>query len=171
MNSNEQGLFNTNIHESFRLLGLEVRLHQIDTATQDFNRHSKYTYKDAVTAHVMWYDSPEIRVLKGLGWYSEDSESLPILAYVPRQSEDNSTTYDVREGALIEIGYSTTLIAPTTTKFEISRVKSNGVTNLFYICQLVPYREDTPEEDPTPNEDGPTTGDGGNFDFLDLGGN
>lgn len=66
------------------LLGFEVQYqYVINYNTSDFAETEKYAeYSDPIKTNIIFEENPKVKTLKTLGWYSENKEDSPIIAYL-----------------------------------------------------------------------------------------
>ena len=93
--------------------GLDCRLFKVDVLTKDKLGDGKsFTWQDPIATQVQIIWSPEIRMLKSLGLYTEEKAPLPILAYFKFADDPNVNDY-------IELPYEYTVRRIKTNKFEV----------------------------------------------------
>ena len=117
--------------------GLDCVLHKVDTLTKDKLGDGKtFTWQDPIETQVQIVWSPEIRLLKELGLYTEEKAPLPILAYF--KFEDDPNVYDY-----IELDYEYTVNRIKTNKFEVvdRKILGHG-SETVTVWQIAPIRKE-----------------------------
>lgn len=117
--------------------GLDCRLFKVDTITRDKLGDGKaFTWQDPVATHVQIVWSPEIRLLKALGLYTEEKAPLPVLAYF--RFEDDPNVFDY-----IELDYEFTVARVRTNKFEVvdRKILGHG-SETVTVWQIAPIRKE-----------------------------
>jgi hypothetical protein len=99
-------------------------------ADDDFNG----VLSDPVTYNsgVFFDENPSVRTLKSLSWYTEDTDVLPCLLYLP--AEMSGVKVDVRDGSKITIKYGA-----FNKNYRISSVRSPYTNVIYYTCKLTPW--------------------------------
>lgn len=140
--------------EGANLQGRSGLLYEVLTENQ-VNTDEYYQWKTPVTVSYYLVENPKKAQLLKYGWYTEGSDSKPILCYLTfKDSEDNNI--NPSEGAILEISAR---LDPhnensyQTEKFDIVDVKTDLDLAMF-ICNLAPHRKQlTPTNPvPTPND-------------------
>lgn len=102
---------------------------------------------------------PSRRTLNGLGWYSEDPDLTPILAYLPANDRNGNplqVTQDARIGLPHELdGFN------EVKQFEIKKFLSTSIPIFYWICYVVPTRISTSYVNTNPSS---------NFNYLNFNG-
>lgn len=114
-------------------------LYQVQDSKQT-NTDESYIYKTPVTVSYYLIENPKKSTLLKLGWFSEDSESKPILCYLTYLDSDGKEI-NPSEGAILEIS---TRLNPhsqeyQTLQFDIVKVQTDYELAMF-ICNLAPHR-------------------------------
>lgn len=103
--------------------GIDCQLFKVATITKDKLGDAKtFTWHDPIATQVQIVWSPEIRLLKDLGLYTEEKAPLPILAYFKFVDDPNINDY-------IELPYEYTVDRVKTNKFEVVDRKILGHGN------------------------------------------
>lgn len=117
--------------------GVDCRLFKVDTKQKDKLGDGKtFTWHDPIATQVQIIWSPEIRMLKALGMYTEEKAPLPILAYFKFADDPMIEDY-------IEIDY---VYASTngykTNKFEVvdRKILGHGDETVT-VWQIAPIRK------------------------------
>lgn len=155
--------------------GNEVDITPVDEYTLTDLSGEQFTYLPKVSTYVIFDERPKVHLLKNLGWYREDSEIVPIIAYIPTHllydkatdevinevklngnemqqlvKTGESDNYRLRElkivrGTLMEILYD--FLDIKENKFYVSDVKVDTIS-VNYIARLVPFKNDKSSEAP-----------------------
>lgn len=133
-------LYRKRFEEGANLQGRSGLLYQIDSEKQ-INTDEYYQYKAPVNVSYYLVENPKKSVLLKLGWFSEDTDSKPILCYLTYLDSDRNKIYP-SEGAILEIS---SRMNPhekeyQTIKFDIVKVQTDFELAMF-ICNLAPHRE------------------------------
>ena len=117
--------------------GLDCRLFKVNTVAKDKLGDGKtFTWKDPIATQVQIIWSPEIRLLRDLGLYTEEKAPLPVLAYF--KFEDDPNVYDY-----IELDYAFTVARIKTNKFEVAdRLILGHGAETVTIWQIAPMRKE-----------------------------
>lgn len=121
-------------------VGLDCVLHKVATLTRDKLGDGKvYTWQAPVQTQVQVVWSPEIRMLKALGLYTEEKASLPILAYFKFEDDPNVDDY-------FELQYEFTVGRVKTNKFEVvdRKILGHGAETVT-VWQIAPIRKNREE--------------------------
>jgi len=116
-------------------MGLDCELYKQESSTPDvLRRESSIVFAAPVSTQVQIIWSPNIRMLKSLGMYTEEKAPLPIVAYF--KFED-----DVNRGDYIELDYEYAVGDVKTNKFEVvdRRVLGHGA-EVVDVWQIAPKR-------------------------------
>ena len=127
--------------EMANLWGVNAKLFQIDSINPYLLEH-QIVYKDPVELLVVLDEHPKIKTLEALGWFSEDDEILPLIAYLPVLCPlpgGERAELDVREHVKLEVGYR--MKEKRGALFLISKINASSLANHFWTCKLTPYRE------------------------------
>jgi len=117
--------------------GLDCVLHKVDVVTKDKLGDGKsFTWQDPVETQVQIIWSPEIRLLKDLGLYTEEKAPLPVLAYFKFEDDPNQFDY-------IELEYEYTVNRIKTSKFEVvdRKILGHGEETVT-VWQIAPLRKE-----------------------------
>ncbi len=116
-------------------MGQNCTLYKIATETTDKLRDkATVTYDAGVETQVLIHWSPEIRLLKSLGLYSEEKAPLPVLSYF-RHSDDPMP------GDLFTLAYAYAVGSTKTNRFEIIDRKILGQdTEVIAVWVIAPAR-------------------------------
>lgn len=159
--------------ESAFMSGSAVSITPVNTYNLTDLSGETFTYLDKVNTFVIFDERPKVNLLKSLGWFREDAEVAPILAYIPThllysketdkvvnellldgtETQDlvktgESANYELKElkitrGALVDIFYD--FINENNNRFYVADVKVDLIS-INYIANLVPYKYDATKE-------------------------
>lgn len=135
----------------------------------------EFVYDDTIGTYIIFDERPKVSLLKKLGWYREDSEIKPILAYMPTHLLYNKETGEVVNevlldgtetsqlvktgesenyilkdlkvirGTIVDIFYD--FLSEKLNKFYVADVKVDTIS-INYIANLVPYKNNNEGEAP-----------------------
>lgn len=134
-----------------------------------------FVYDTEIETYVIFDERPKVHLLQKLGWYREDSEIAPVLAYISthllynKEADEvvnevlldgetmqdlvatgESDQYELRDlkitrGALIDVYYD--FLHEKENRFYVADVKTDLVS-INYIARLVPFKYDKEGETP-----------------------
>ena len=148
-------LYRKNFVEGASLQGRSGNLYEVDTENQ-INTDEYYTWKSPVEVSYYLIENPKKSILLRYGWYTEDSDSKPILCYLTFK-DSNGNNINPSEGAILEIS---TRLDPhdkdsyETVKFDIVKVSTDYDLAMF-ICNLAPHRKHLRPSNPVPTPNDP----------------
>ena len=106
--------------ESALHTGITVDFYNCRYEKQDFNQDLNLMWDDAIRLPVIFDDAPKVKVLKNLGWYTEDDER-PELVYLPMYKDwMTKELLDVKENSIIRLYYFGGI---TTADFRVTDKK------------------------------------------------
>ena len=117
--------------------GLDCQLFKVDVLTKDKLGDGKsFTWQNPIDTQVQIIWSPEIRLLKSLGLYTEEKAPLPVLAYFKFEDDPNVNDY-------IELQYAYTVNRIKTNKFEVvdRKILGHGAETVT-VWQIAPLRKE-----------------------------
>lgn len=79
----EKRYYTINFLEAAVQHGSEVDITPTDNYNISELNAESFTYFDKVNTYVLFDDRPKVSLLQRLGWYREDLETAPIIAYIP----------------------------------------------------------------------------------------
>lgn len=121
--------------ESALHTGITVDFYNCVYEKQDFNQDLNLMWDDAIRLPVIFDDAPKVKVLKNLGWYTEDDER-PELVYLPMYKDwMTKELLDVKENSIIRLYYFGGI---TTADFRVTDKKLDSVYGVYWICKLAP---------------------------------
>ncbi|WJZ23494.1 hypothetical protein LIS04_66 [Listeria phage LIS04] len=138
--NNEYNLLSTMFNEAARLFGNSVTVKISHIKDNDIYNDPTYEYESEQEIDIIFEDTPRLKTLKELNWFSEDADILPLLAYISTQDINNLKLSTLR-GTLLEIPYKLDN-GYDTNKFEIADTRGLGPSQVYWVCKLVPYRVD-----------------------------
>lgn len=148
--------YRKNFVEGANLQGRSGFLYQVDSV-RIINTDEYYEWKSPIKVSYYLIENPKKSVLLKYGWYTEDKENQPIIAYLTFKDEDNKPI-NPSEGSILEISAR---LDPhnensyQTQKFDIVKVVTDYDLALF-ICNLTPHREKHIPINPVPTSNDPT---------------
>jgi hypothetical protein len=159
--------------EAAYMSGSEVNITAVDSYGLSTLSGERFTYEDPVNTYDIFDERPTPKLLQKYGWFRENAEQIPIVAYIPThllyskstnqvineivldgtESQEliqygESTNYELKElkiirGTILDIYYD---FAPTAlNKFYVADVKTDLVS-INYVANLVPYKNDKSSE-------------------------
>lgn len=123
--------------ESALHTGITVDFYNCKFEQQDFNQDLNLIWDDAIRLPVIFDDAPKVKVLKNLGWYTEDDER-PELVYLPMYKDwMTKELLDVKENSIIRLYYFGGI---NTADFRVTDKKMDSVYGVYWVCKLAPER-------------------------------
>lgn len=123
--------------ESALHTGITVDFYNCKFEQQDFNQDLNLMWEDAIRLPVIFDDAPKVKVLKNLGWYTEDDER-PELVYLPMYKDwMTKELLDVKENSIIRLYYFGGI---NTADFRVTDKKMDSVYGVYWVCKLAPER-------------------------------
>lgn len=123
--------------ESALHTGITVDFYNCKFEQQDFNQDLNLMWDDAIRLPVIFDDAPKVKVLKNLGWYTEDDER-PELVYLPMYKDwMTKELLDVKENSIIRLYYFGGI---NTADFRVTDKKMDSVYGVYWVCKLAPER-------------------------------
>lgn len=159
--------------EAGYMQGSKVDITPVDEYNLTSLSGEQFTYKEPVETYIIYDERPKVQVLKKFGWYREDEENLPQLAYIPTHLIYNKTTgevvnelaldgkeyadlvqngvsdnYELKplkiiRGTLIDVYYD--FLPNAKNRFYVVDVHIDTVS-INYTCRLMPYKFDKAKE-------------------------
>lgn len=154
-NNEERKLLSAMYTESFQGYGVKCSLWLVvNESHPDHGTTSNVELSDTpITVDISLDPHPQIKLLKLLGWYNEDTSTVPLIAYIPRYMND-----ELRTEILISEHAKISMISDPTylsKEFDVSAVSGNSFNPILWICKLTPHRgnfiDDTPVINPDTN--------------------
>ena len=161
--------------EAAYMSGNEVNISQVESYGITTLSGERFTYKEPVNTYVIFNERPRPHLLQKYGWFREDAEIIPVVAYLPTHllydkvtgevvNEvllDGDQTHDlvqhgessdyilkdlkITRGALIDIFYD--FNPEKENRFYVADVKTDLVS-INYVANLVPFKNDKASETP-----------------------
>lgn len=123
--------------ESALHTGITVDFYNCKFEQQDFNQDLNLMWDDAIRLPVIFDDAPKVKVLKNLGWYTDDDER-PELVYLPMYKDwMTKELLDVKENSIIRLYYFGGI---STADFRVTDKKMDSVYGVYWVCKLAPER-------------------------------
>lgn len=88
--------------ESAYMSGNRVIVTPVNTYKLTVLSGEVFTYKDPVETYMIYDERPKVGLLKKFGWFREDAEELPQIAYIPTHLLYNKLTNTVVNEVLLE---------------------------------------------------------------------
>lgn len=79
----EKRMMTLDFLEASYMHGNKVAIHTVDDYDVSILNAEDYKYNEPVETYIIFDDRPKVQLLKKLGWYREDDEIKPSLAYIP----------------------------------------------------------------------------------------
>lgn len=161
--------------EAAYVSGSETEIFQVEGYGLTTLSGERFTYQDPVNTYVIFDERPKPRLLQKYGWFREDAEIVPVVAYMPTHllydkstgevvnevllggddfqslvQNGESPNYVLKElkitrGALVDIYYD--FNPEKESRFYVADVKTDLVS-INYVANLVPYKFEKPSETP-----------------------
>lgn len=80
--------------EAAYVSGNRVIITPVDTYSLSTLSEEQYTYKDPVETYIIYDERPKVGLLKKFGWFREDEENLPQIAFIPTHLLYQKFTWD-----------------------------------------------------------------------------
>lgn len=87
--------------ESAYMSGNRVIITPVDTYDLTVLSGEVFTYKDPVETYIIYDERPKVGLLKKFGWFREDVEELPQIAYIPTHLLYNKVTDEIVNEVLL----------------------------------------------------------------------
>lgn len=151
-------------NEAAGLLGQQVKVTLSKLVSRDIYIDPQYDFSLPKDIDIIFEDNPKVKTLRELQWYNEDAELLPVLAYISSKDVNNFNLNPLK-GTIVEIPYKLGGLYNTST-FEVSEAKGFGPNQVYWVCKLVPYRENTSGSIIEDNKKNPDQDD--NYDLIQI---
>lgn len=148
----EMEMLSKQMLEAAKFWGTRVTISLVEDFELDIYQDPDYSFKPPESLDIILDQRPNVKVLRSLNWFNEDDEILPILAYISRD-DVNSDQIEVLRGVRVELPYQIGL-SEGTKLYKIGDARAMPPGGLFWVCKLVPVREefvndiDTEEQNP-----------------------
>lgn len=127
-------------YEAAKQKGNKVSVKFVDNVELNNQHDADIDYDTLEELDIILQERPRKKVLRAYGWYNEDEEYVPILAYISKENWDGENL-DLLRGMQIELPYN--INNDNNSKiYSIAQVRAVPPKSLFWVCKLVPYRED-----------------------------
>jgi len=124
--------------EAGKLLGTEVKIKFIDDRELDLYNDPNYDFESDMSLYIILDQRPRIRILEKLGWYDEDQDDLPMLAYF---AKENLEGVDIKPVRGVQLLFEYSLEGEDQRLFEITKSHAQMPGPLYWVCALVPVRD------------------------------
>lgn len=126
--------------ESARMAGTRCAYFQVDEIYRDLYQDPIVRWKDSILIDCIFDDSPKVRTLKDVGWFSDDEEERPPLLYLPMYKNwVSKEIFPVIEESLVRVFY---FGQPYPTDFRITNKKMDSLYGVYWLCKLAPEHLD-----------------------------
>lgn len=146
--------------EYFKLHGIDADFYAISIEQNNLYGDDEHAYDEPKTIPVIFQQFPDIRTLKKLGWYTGDTEALPIIMYIPFYDKDGEEV-KVRDNAKLRL--SVEVPSVDTNTFKIKKVAGKSFSTMYWVVNVTPVHLSEAKSD-----EGDTDKDG--FSFINIGG-
>jgi hypothetical protein len=120
--------------------GITIDFYRCVSEVEDFYQDPNCRWDDAIQISAIFEDNPRIKVLKDLGWFSEDEEIRPPIIYLPIYKDwITKEVFDIKDNSLIRIHY---FGQSSPSEFRIMEKKMDSVYGVYWVCKLAPERLD-----------------------------
>lgn len=131
------GVLRRQFFEAACSTGVTVDFYRCRYDKADFYQDPNVEWDLPIKLNVIFDDHPKVKVLKDLGWYTEDDEH-PTLIYFPIYSDwSTKTLLDVRENSLIRVYYFGQV---EPADFRVMDKKLDSVYGIYWVCKIAPER-------------------------------
>lgn len=125
--------------EAAQSTGVLVDFYNCVSDKSDFNNDPNIKWDDRVILPVIFDDAPKVKIIKELGWYTEDDER-PMLAYLPIYKDwTTKELLRLHEQSLMRIYYYGQSIP---SEFRVMDKRLDSIYGVYWICKLAPERLD-----------------------------
>ena len=146
-NISEIKLHRSFFEEKTRLLGIPGKIYipkNYESLGYRFDQ-DKLQLNPPINLHFIFDSMPSIKTLKNLGWYSEDIQDLPCIAYLPWIYLDKENGKQVEKDLDVKLYSILSMQDPLSSrekKFIIQNVNGNLYYCINWIVKCVPFREE-----------------------------
>jgi hypothetical protein len=133
--------------EAAEHVGIPVIFYECSSDSSDLYNDPINKYKNPVRLHVILDEQPKTKILKELGWFTEDTDIKPILMYLPIYKNTHGGLLKIDSNCLVEIEYVG--IGNKKSKFRVTDKKLDSVYGNYWVCKVVPERLEQFEVDDT----------------------
>jgi len=139
-------------YEAAKQKGNKVTVSFVDNVTLNNQHDADIDFSVPEEIDIILDERPRKEVLRTYGWYSEDEDYVPLLAYISKEDWDGNYINLLR-GMKVELPYEINSVEGTKI-YKISQVRAVPPKSLFWVCRLTPYRDDFDNEvDENTNQD------------------
>lgn len=141
-------------NESAGLRGVFCTYYPVAESVANLYSDRQIVYEDPVELYIHLDQYPSIKFLRNLGWYVEDKDNLPILAYLPHSTygQDYWTPHHeaqppvpdmeylpVKRGAKLVL-HSNVADSLNEREFIVTDTRTGELPHVATICKLAPVR-------------------------------
>lgn len=125
-------------YEAMYSTGITVEYYRCCEDRPDFYNDPECKWDTAIKLSAIFDDNPKIKVLKDLGWFTEDEEIRPMIIYLPMYKDWTAKdVLDIKDNSLIKVYY---FGQATPSEFRITEKKMDSVYGCYWVCKLAPER-------------------------------
>ena len=118
--------------------GITVEFYKCCYDESDFYTDPDCKWENKTLISAIFEDNPRVKVLKDLGWYSEDEEIRAPIIYLPMYKDwTTKEIFEVTDNSLVKVHY---FGMKGPTEFRIMEKKMDSVYGVYWICKLAPER-------------------------------
>ncbi len=127
-------------YEAMYSTGITVEYYKCCENRPDFYQDPDCKWDSAITMGAIFEDNPKIKILKDLGWFTEDEEIRPMIIYLPMYKDWTAKdVFDIKSNSLIKVNY---FGQSSPSEFRITDKRMDSVYGCYWICKLAPERLD-----------------------------
>ena len=124
-------------YEAALSTGITVDFYNCRSEKYDLNQDLNLEWDEPIYLPVIFDDAPKVKVLKNLGWYTDDEEK-PELLYLPMYKDwTTKELLDVKENSIVRVHYYGEIQAAA---FRVTDKKMDSVYGVHWVCKLAPER-------------------------------
>lgn len=126
--------------EAAELLGTKIKIALMVDFEKDLYKDPTFDRTGGEDLDIILNERPNRKYLESLGWFNEDSEVVPIIAYIGKK-DNNGDLIKVTIGSLIRLPYE--LGEDEDYKFYlITDMVSESIGTVWWTCKLTPYKSE-----------------------------
>lgn len=123
--------------EAAQSTGILVEFYNCVYDDSDFNNDPNNLWEDKIILPIIFDDHPKVKVIKELGWFTEDDER-PMLAYLPIYKDwTTKELLHLREQSLMRVFYYGN---DMPAEFRVTDKKMDSLYGVYWVCKLAPER-------------------------------
>lgn len=125
------------VGESLSQKGTPALFFPIKVKTKDVYEDSTLEFDTPRSIHVIPESQVDMRTLNSLGWFAEDTDSMPFLVSIPFY-DDDGVAIPMREECKVVFPYE--VDGRQEREFLIYKAIAHNERPYFYKCNLIPVR-------------------------------